>query len=117
MNSRHQHRLGADLLGSSSVEKDLGVLVDDKLSTSQQSDLVAKKANGVVGYIRKKTASRILSFYSAQVRHIWSAASSSGSSGQERHGAPGQRPQKNYRVVPGSGESSKKRLRELGCSA
>ncbi|TRZ11259.1 hypothetical protein HGM15179_015847 [Zosterops borbonicus] len=56
------------------MEKDLGVLVDDKLSTSQQCVLVAKKANGVVGYIRKKTASRtrgvILSFYSAQVTRL-----------------------------------------------
>ncbi|TRZ13848.1 hypothetical protein HGM15179_013256 [Zosterops borbonicus] len=71
---RKNHRLGADLLGSSSVEKDLGVLVDDKLSTSQQCVLVAKKASGVVGYIRKKTASRtrgmILSFYSAQTKTL-----------------------------------------------
>ncbi|GAB0205891.1 mitochondrial enolase superfamily member 1 [Grus japonensis] len=52
-NPKHQYRLGADLLGSSSVEKDLGVLVDKKFSTSQQCALVAKKANGTWGALRR----------------------------------------------------------------
>lgn len=34
-NPMHQHRLGADLLESSSVEKDVGVVVDTKLPVSQ----------------------------------------------------------------------------------
>ncbi|GAB0206092.1 mitochondrial enolase superfamily member 1 [Grus japonensis] len=71
-NPKHQYRLGVDLLGSSTVEKDLGVLVDNKLSMSQQCALVAKKAHGVLGSIKKSVASRsrevLLPLYSALVR-------------------------------------------------
>ncbi|PKU44519.1 hypothetical protein llap_5170 [Limosa lapponica baueri] len=71
-NDRHQYRLGVDLLESTSEEKDLEVLVDSKLSMSQQCALVAKSASGILGCVGKSVASRsrevILPLYSALVK-------------------------------------------------
>jgi len=68
----HQYRLGVDLQKSSSVKKDLGVLVDDRLTMSQKCALAAKKANGILGCIRRSVASRsrevLLPLYTALVR-------------------------------------------------
>jgi len=68
----HQYRLGSDLLESRSAERDLGVLVDDRLTMSQQCVLVAKKASGILGCSRRSVASRsrevLLPLYTALVR-------------------------------------------------
>ena len=71
-NPKHQHRLGVDLLESDSAERDLGVLVDSKLTLNQQCAFLAKKNDSILGCIQKSVASRsrevILSLYSALVR-------------------------------------------------
>ncbi|KAK4827443.1 hypothetical protein QYF61_018000 [Mycteria americana] len=72
INPRHQYTLGGNHLENTPAEKDLGVLVKNKLIMSQQSTLMAKAANSILGCIRKSVASRsrkvILPFYSALVR-------------------------------------------------
>ncbi|KAJ7405481.1 hypothetical protein WISP_139257 [Willisornis vidua] len=63
-------------------EEGPGVLLGNKLPMSEQGVLVAKKANGILGYFRNSIAGKsrevILPFYLALVRITWSAVSSSG---------------------------------------
>ena len=60
-NRKYQYRVGQDLLEMSSAERNLGVLVDNRLAMSQQRALMAKAASGILGCIKRNMARRVRS--------------------------------------------------------
>jgi len=74
-NPQYQYRLEDEGIETSPAKKDLGLLVDEKLDTSQQCAFTTQKASHILGCIKSSMANRsregILPLYSALLRHHW----------------------------------------------
>jgi len=118
--SKHKYRLGEEWIESSPEEKDLGVLVDEKLNIIWQCVLTAQKANHILGCIKSSVASRSregnLPLCSALVRLPRGLLHSAlESAAQDRHGPAEVGPEEATKMIRELEHLCyEERLRELG---
>jgi len=119
-NPKHKYRLGREWIERSPEGEDLGVLVDEKLSMTQQCVLAAQKASCALGCIPSSVGSRVregvLPLCSALVRPppgvVYPALEPSA---QDRHGPVGAAPEEATAMVREQEHlCCAERLRELG---
>jgi len=103
---RYQYRLGDEGTQSNPEEKDLVVLVDEKLDRRQQCVPAAQKANHILGFIKRTMASRsrevILPLCSAEIPPAV-LRSALEPTVQERHGPVGAGPEEGHQNDPRAG--------------
>ena len=105
-NPKYPYRLGDDLLERSSEEKDLGVLVGNRLTMSQQCALVAKRAKGILVCVKRIVVSmsrEVICPGQASPEVLFPVL---GSLVQKRQGSPGKSPAEGHKDDTGPGASS-----------